>query len=108
MRPWDNAPLTPDHQRRLINALLASAATGAVIYVLVMHVALPWLQTRLTEAQIEWLRRAFADHPFIVLGTIVVTAAVLGLPVLLAFWWVYRRGRASVASEDATRSRRRG
>ena len=76
-------------QHRLLRAILASAATGCAIYLLVLHLALPELQARLTPAQIEWLRQAFLQHPAVVLGTVVAIAALLGLPVLGVFRWVF-------------------
>jgi hypothetical protein len=82
-------PLTPEMQRRLVRALLASAVTGAVVYLLVMHLGLPALQARLTPSQIDWLREVWLRHPAAVLGAIVVAAALSGLPVLGAFRWVY-------------------
>ena len=81
--------LTPDMRRRLLLAIVASAATGGIIYLLVMHVVLPGVQARLTPAHIEWLREAFADHPLVVLGVITLMAAVLAAPVFGVFRWVY-------------------
>jgi hypothetical protein len=81
--------LTPDARRRLFSAFVASAITGVVIYTLAIRLALPTLEARVTRAQIEWLRRAFEQHPLMVLGAIVVLAAVLALPVLGVFRWVY-------------------
>jgi len=54
-----------------------------------MHVVLPALVSRLTPAQIGWLRQGFAHYPLVVLGGIVTVAAVLGLPLLGAFRWAY-------------------
>ena len=76
-------------QRTLLLATVASAATGGVIYLLVMHILLPSLQAWLTPAHIEWLREAFADHPLMVLGVITLMAAVLAAPVFVVFRWVY-------------------
>ncbi len=76
-------------QRRLLRAVVASAATGGAIYLLVMHVALPALVVRLTPVQIAWLRQAFVQYPVAVLGGIIAVAAVLGLPVLGVFRWTY-------------------
>ena len=73
----------------MFRATMASAATGTVIYLLVMHWVLPAVQTRLTPAQVEWLRQALMDHTVAVLGVILAFAAVLGLPLLMAFRWVY-------------------
>jgi hypothetical protein len=39
----------------------------------------------LTPAQIAWLRRAFLEHPWLVLASLAVVAAILALPMLLAF-----------------------
>ena len=71
--------------RRLARAIAASAATGAAIYTLVIRVALPMVQARLTHAHVDWLRQAFDRHPTVMLGAIVVIAAVLALPVLGVF-----------------------
>jgi len=76
-------------QRRLLLATVASAATGGVIYLLVMHILLPSLQAWLLPAHIEWLREAFTNHPLIVLGVILVFAAVLAAPVFGVFRCVY-------------------
>jgi hypothetical protein len=81
--------LTPEIRRRLLLALVASASTGVIIYVLVMHVLLPGVQARLTPAHIEWLREAFADRPLVVVGAITLIAAVLAAPVFGIFRWVY-------------------
>ena len=85
MRP----PLTLEMRRRLLLGIVASAFAGGIIYLLVMHVALPRIQARLTPAHIEWLREAFNDHPLVVLGVIVVFSAVLATPVIGVFRWVY-------------------
>ena len=68
---------------------MASAVTGGIIYVLVMHVVLPEVQAHLTPEHIEWLREAFTDHPLMVLSAIVVFAAVLAAPMFGVFRWVY-------------------
>jgi hypothetical protein len=81
--------LTPEAQRQLVRAMVASAAAGCVIYVLVTLVVFPLLQARLTSRQVEWLGRAFDRHPGVLLGAIAVVAAVLALPVLGVFRWVY-------------------
>jgi hypothetical protein len=73
----------------MVRALLASVATGVVVYLIVIGGALPLLVRRLTPAQINWLRSAFQSHPWAVLGSIAVVAAVLASPVLLAFRIVY-------------------
>jgi hypothetical protein len=76
-------------QHRLVRAILASAATGAAIYFLVMHVLLPGVAERLTQPQIDILRQAFAEHPALVIGGTVGLSALLALPVLGVFRWVY-------------------
>ena len=81
--------LTPEAQRRLVWATAASAGTGGLIYLLVMRGALPALQAWLTPAQVEWLRQAFAHHPTATLGAIAALAALLALPVLGVFRYVY-------------------
>lgn len=73
----------------MVRALLASVATGVVVYLIVIRGALPLLTRRLTSAQIEWLRGAFNDHPWVVLTSIAIIAAILALPVLVAFRIVY-------------------
>ena len=75
--------------RRLIRALLTSVATGVVVYLIVIRGALPLLAQRLTSRQIDWLRDAFRGHPWAVLGTIASIAAILALPVLIAFRIAY-------------------
>jgi hypothetical protein len=87
--------------KRLARAYGAAAATGLVIYVLVIRLALPALVARLSAGQVDALRAAFATHPYAVMSGILVVAAVLALPVLIAFRLVYgpvrpagiRRGR---------------
>ena len=74
---------------RMIQAFLASAATGIVVYQIVIRGALPLLTRRLTPEQIDWLRGAFNAHPWVVLGSITMIAAILALPVLVAFRIVY-------------------
>ena len=74
---------------RMVRALLASVTTGVVIYLIVIRGALPLLTRRLTSEQIEWLRGAFNAHPWVVLGSITMIAAILALPVLVAFRIVY-------------------
>jgi hypothetical protein len=76
-------------QRRLVRAFLASTATGVVVYLIVIRGALPLLARRLTSSQIDWLRDAFRGHPWTVLGTIASIAAILALPVLIAFRLAY-------------------
>lgn len=79
--------------RRAIPALVAAAATGAVIYALTMYIALPGLADRTPHTQVEWLRQAFTDHPYVVMATILWISTLLGLPVLAVFWFVYRGRR---------------
>ena len=74
---------------RMIHAFLASAATGIVVYLIAIRGALPLLTRRLTPEQIDWLRGAFDAHPWVVLGSITIIAALLALPVLVAFRMVY-------------------
>ena len=76
-------------QRRLVRAMIASFATGAVVYLLVMRGAMPAIARRLTPAQLAWLRDAFAVHPWLVLASLMLIAAVLASPVLLAFRLVF-------------------
>lgn len=75
--------------RRMVRALLASVATGVVVYLIVIRGALPLLRRRLNSEDIDWLRRAFDAHPWAVLGSVAIIAAILALPVLLAFRIVY-------------------
>ena len=74
---------------RMIRAFLASVVTGVVVYLIVIRGALPLLTRRLTAEQIDWLRSGFNDHPWVVLGSIAIIAAILALPVLVAFRIVY-------------------
>ena len=80
---------SPRVDARMVRALLASVATGVVVYLIVIRGALPLLTRRLTSEQIDWLRSVFNDHPRVVLGTIAILAAILALPVLVAFRIVY-------------------
>lgn len=81
--------MTPEMRRRLLLAIVASAGTGGMVYLLVMHVALSRVRAHLTPAHIEWLREAFTTHPLVVLGVIVTLAGVLAAPVFVVFRWVY-------------------
>ena len=74
---------------RLLRALVASAATGCAIYLIVLRVALPELVARLTPEQADWIRQAFVRHPAAVLGTIAAIAALLALPVVGVFRFVF-------------------
>src|SRR5260370_30860442 len=67
---------TPETQRWLFRAIVASAVTGGAIYVLAIHVVLPALASRFTPAQIGWFRQAFVHHPLAGFGEIVAVAAV--------------------------------
>jgi len=71
--------------RRTIRALAASVATGVAVYVIVVRVALPSIARSLSSEQVDGLRRAFATHPWLVMSSVMVTALVLALPVLIAF-----------------------
>ena len=82
------APTMPQLQRRLVAAIVASALTGAAMYLVVMGVAIPAIEARLTSSHVAWLRQAFAQHPVLVLGVILAVSLVLALPVLLVFRWV--------------------
>ena len=88
--------LTPEMRRRLLLAIAASAVTGGIIYLLVIHAVLPGVQAWLTPAHIEWLREAFTNHPLMVMGIIFVFAALAATPVLAVFRIIYgplmRRG----------------
>ena len=78
-----------DHVRRMVRGILASAATGLLIYLLAIDVALPRIAGRLTGENREWLREAFLRHPVGILIAILGIAAILALPVLGVFRWVY-------------------
>jgi hypothetical protein len=80
---------TPRVDARMVRALLASAATGVVVYLVVIRGTLPLVTRRLNPEQIDWLRSAFDNHPWVVLGSIAIVAAILALPVLVAFRVVY-------------------
>jgi hypothetical protein len=56
------------------------------------------VEARLTRAHVDWLRQAFDRHPAVVLGAIVVIAAVLALPVLGVFRLTY--GPLRMSSRD--------
>jgi large-conductance mechanosensitive channel len=71
--------------RRLAWAIMMSAATGAVIYWLVMKVGLPALTAHLSTADVDRLREAFRSHPGRVFASIAVVSAILALPVVLVF-----------------------
>ena len=73
----------------MVRAFLASVATGIIVYLIVIRGALPLLTRRLTSEQIEWLRGAFNAHPWVVLGSVTIIAAILALPVLVALRIVY-------------------
>ena len=75
--------------RRAIQAFAASLVTGFVVYVLVVRVALPIVARSLTPGQIDWLRQAFATHPWLVMSGIMAVALILALPVLIVFRLTY-------------------
>lgn len=74
---------------RLVLATLASAAAGAVVYLLVIRLGLPVLVAHLTDAQVGRLRDAFRTHPGLVAAGVLGVAAILALPVPLIFRVVY-------------------
>jgi hypothetical protein len=78
------APRDPAFRARLIRALVASTVTGLVILT-AMRVGLPAVARRLTNEQVDWLRRSSAEHPWIVMATLTLIAAGAALPVLVAF-----------------------
>jgi hypothetical protein len=69
--------------------LAASVAVGALTYLLVIRIALPRLADRLSNAQVEAVRAGFRAHPVAILIGIVAVAAILALPVLVAFRVAY-------------------
>jgi hypothetical protein len=71
--------------RRTIRALAASVATGVAVYVTVVRLGLPSIARSLSPEQVDWLRRGFATHPWLVMSSAMVIALVLALPVLIAF-----------------------
>jgi uncharacterized membrane protein YcjF (UPF0283 family) len=71
--------------RRTIRALAASVATGVAVYVTVVRLGLPSIARSLSPEQVDWLRRAFATHPWLVMSSAMVMALALALPVLIAF-----------------------
>jgi hypothetical protein len=75
--------------RRLVAAMLASVAVGAVIYWLVIVRGVPALAHRLSDEQILALRDGLRTHPFRVLGAMLLAVAALALPVLVVFRLVY-------------------
>jgi len=90
--------MDPIDRGRFVRALATSAVLGIVIYWGVIHVALPGLSTHLSPTQVEYLRELFRTHPARVFAAILVVAAVLALPVFVAFRAVYgpfsRSGRS--------------
>ena len=79
-----NASHDPVFRARLLRALLASVGTGAAL-LLALRGVMRLAARRLTDAQIDWLRRAFNQHPWLVLGTITGMSLLLASPVLIAF-----------------------
>jgi hypothetical protein len=71
--------------KRLAWSIVLSAATGAVIYWMVIRVVLPALAARLSPDDIDRLRNAFRWHPGWVVAAVGVMSAILALPVLLVF-----------------------
>jgi hypothetical protein len=96
----------PRADPRIVRALLASVTTGVVVYLMVIRGALPLLTRRLTAEQIEWLRSAFNNHPWVVLGSIAIIAGILALPVLLSFRIVYGPMKGRWRPERSERSER--
>ena len=82
---------------RLVLATCGAAATGVIMYLLVVRLGLPALAVRLTDAEVGWLRETFRVHPRLVAGAILAAAAALALPVPVVFRVMYGplRGRAS-------------
>jgi hypothetical protein len=67
-------------------------------YSLVTRLLLPGLSARLSVEQVGWLHQAFVDHPAGVLAALMGISAVLALPVILVFRWVYGPFRPSSTS----------
>jgi hypothetical protein len=81
-----------NERQRLLKAIFLAGLTGTGILALVRYLVLPALRRGLTGAQVEWLRESFQMHPNLVLLTILLAAAILGLPVLLVSLWAARLG----------------
>ena len=85
----DGTPRSPEQLRRLLRAFLASTATGVIVYFLVTRLALPALASKLSPEGREWLRHAWAGHPYWVLIGVVAISAFAALPVLITFRLVH-------------------
>jgi len=81
-----------DNPRRLIKTIVLAGLTGAAMMSLVLYVILPATTQRLTAPQIAWLREMFNAHTSLMLLALLVTAALLGLPVFLIALWAARLG----------------
>ena len=81
-----------DNPRRLIKTIVLAGLTGAAMMSLVLYVILPATTQRLTAPQIAWLREMFNAHTSLMLLALLVTAALLGLPVFLIALWATRLG----------------
>ena len=79
-----SAPPDPAFRARLIRALVASTVTGLVILT-AMRAVLPAVARRLSSEQVDWLRRSFAEHPWITMAALTLMSLIAALPVLLAF-----------------------
>ncbi len=75
--------------QRLALATIGAVATGSIVYLLVVRLALPALALHLTDAQVVWLRDAFQVHPRFVATAILAAACALALPVPLVFRLMY-------------------
>jgi hypothetical protein len=85
---------------KLLRAMAASVAVGVGIYLFVIEWALPSVQSRLTPAQIEFLRQSMTHYPAAVLFAVTAIAAVLALPVLIVFRVMYGPLRGTAISTD--------
>lgn len=83
MTPAPGAPV------RLALATIGAMATGIILYLLVVRLALPALTLHLTDAQVVWLRQAFQVHPRLVATALLAAACALALPVPLVFRLMY-------------------
>jgi hypothetical protein len=81
-----------DDPRRLVKTVVLAGLTGAALMSLVLYVILPAATQRLTAPQIAWLREMFNAHTSLLLLTLLVAAALLGLPVFLVALWAARLG----------------
>jgi hypothetical protein len=99
MNPRFQGRNVPD-PARFLRALAAAAATGVLVYAAVVRVGLPRLARQLTPQARDWLRRAFAEHPFGVLAGVLVIAGILALPPLGVFRLVYGPFRGTVTTRS--------